>query len=830
MKEKRRPIVRFQSGPPRPVRYNPLMANKAEKDDFFEWDIGGQGFDDSKAIPEPEPVHPAEQPAAPSKRPWSHRRTLWMRAALAAIIVLILGGLWLLDWWSQRQTGADIERLLALDKSTPLAPVGGLTPLPILPVLRSMEVTGPDNVRADMAYAFSAPDGAVLNFAVPRFFERKDGAWSPVRVPGDFPGETLSYNGVRLILKYPAADADFVENTLGPFVDDVLVSACKQWQCSAGARAQIELDVAWGRPPSTPELPADDSLLFTLLAAGDLPRGIGAHRRPAFFLTGYPVGANSVAYLRRAFALQALTQLALSIDPQSYAAQSGPSPMENNPFLYAVVARMGARLELESPNALAPQPPEALAPLEQMWNWNSIENAEARRGRARASRTALAILNELLRDQPVEVEAEILHGQIPGGDSLAAFAALYGALAERGLTVEEMGARVQAALGQPGNTDLSFLRDAELVLNCETGPLFLTSDGQFHRLPLPEGFPVFAWVPEWSPDGRRIAVNFFLHSFVADLETAQTQWTPGIEGNAIMWSVGWASDSVLAYYHFRFPRPAEEFDLTSVELRFADLDDPTRSPPALPGVWIPGSFPGSQPNAGISPDRTAFLVTNQPFAEGSGEFSVMPILGGERTTVGAGTSPAWSPDSRSVAYVSQDQGERALTLKVFDRETGAQRTLPLGQQEQFIYDANGGSFSQLKWSPTGEQIAFVLGSSGSRGSTAWLGLARLDGSESFTITQSLEFIGQMNFSPDGRYLAVTFPDDRQPRLAIYETQRGELVRSLAGQWRNAQWSPGGDALWLFSDNGVQHLDQPLLRQSQPHEVTQGACQNALWKP
>jgi TolB protein len=110
-----------------------------------------------------------------------------------------------------------------------------------------------------------------------------------------------------------------------------------------------------------------------------------------------------------------------------------------------------------------------------------------------------------------------------------------------------------------------------------------------------------------------------------------------------------------------------------------------------------------------SPDRTraAFLSDRGDDEDWDAElWTVDADGGGQRLLAGNAFSlglPSWSPDGRSVVYVTSDDFDRNLGrgwvgLRLIDLETGSQRDLT-GRRFHFT--------TSVVWSPDGRQIAFV---------------------------------------------------------------------------------------------------------------------------
>jgi WD40 repeat protein len=98
------------------------------------------------------------------------------------------------------------------------------------------------------------------------------------------------------------------------------------------------------------------------------------------------------------------------------------------------------------------------------------------------------------------------------------------------------------------------------------------------------------------------------------------------------------------------------------------------------------------------------------------------------------------------------------------------------------------------------------------------------------LAETSQPIGSISFSPDGKYLAATFPADSVPSLILYDTTTGKIVRTLMGRWHKVQWAPTGQSVLLFSEQTVSKLAKPLDPQSQPEKMRNENCQNVVWNP
>ena len=122
-------------------------------------------------------------------------------------------------------------------------------------------------------------------------------------------------------------------------------------------------------------------------------------------------------------------------------------------------------------------------------------------------------------------------------------------------------------------------------------------------------------------------------------------------------------------------------------------------------------------------------------------------------------SPAWSPDGKTIAYLSDQGGEYRLHLAPQD-----------GKGEHRVLELHGaGFFSELRWSPDGKRIAYLDNSQ----TIYVLDLAtgrctKVAGNRVYTPLGVISF----NWSPDSRWLAYTVqPNPLVTTLYLYDAQQ-----------------------------------------------------------
>jgi len=166
---------------------------------------------------------------------------------------------------------------------------------------------------------------------------------------------------------------------------------------------------------------------------------------------------------------------------------------------------------------------------------------------------------------------------------------------------------------------------------------------------------------------------------------------------------------------------------------------------------------------------------------------------------------SWSPDGKSLAFVSKSKGGDVLCLiKVKDGK---------------IYKKLGFQFDAMRspsWSPEGKMIAFV----GIKDGKADLYICHIDNQELIKLTDNYYGDEDPSFSPDGRFIA--FSSDRplelnedsldykygHYNLYLLELKSRKIKNLTKGEGNNTSptWAPDGKKICFVSDrNGTYNL-------------------------
>lgn len=146
-------------------------------------------------------------------------------------------------------------------------------------------------------------------------------------------------------------------------------------------------------------------------------------------------------------------------------------------------------------------------------------------------------------------------------------------------------------------------------------------------------------------------------------------------------------------------------------------------------------------------------------------------------------SPSWSPNGRSLAYVSFENHQSAIFVQ--DVRTGARRIVSMA----------AGINGAPTWSPDGRQLAFVLSKTGSPN----IYVMNLSGGELRAVTHDFYINTEPNFSPDGKTLLFTSDRGGGPQIYQINVNGGSPSRiSFDGSYNaRASFTPDGKQIAMI---------------------------------
>jgi Tol biopolymer transport system component len=209
----------------------------------------------------------------------------------------------------------------------------------------------------------------------------------------------------------------------------------------------------------------------------------------------------------------------------------------------------------------------------------------------------------------------------------------------------------------------------------------------------------------------------------------------------------------------------------------------------LAALTFGGSTPPRRPSAGVSNGRIAFVAlhddTWQLFSVEPDGTGLVRLTDLEASLVAS--SPAWSPDGRTLAYTVRASDTDRSHIWVMDRRGSAHA----------ITEGPGGS-SDPAWSPDRSRIAFVR----SRDGNYEIYVMNADGSNSIRLTDDPEFDLAPAWSPDGERIAFQSNRDGNNDIYTMDVAGGDIIDLTdapgSGEFDPA-WSPDGTRIAFVSD-------------------------------
>ena len=256
----------------------------------------------------------------------------------------------------------------------------------------------------------------------------------------------------------------------------------------------------------------------------------------------------------------------------------------------------------------------------------------------------------------------------------------------------------------------------------------------------------------WSPDGKRVVV-------VTNLSGRFNLWTVPSEGgwpqqltvsDQRQTHPAWAPNGSWIVYQSDYDGN-EKWDLYMVSPVNGEVVQLTRTPDV------------SEESPAWSPDSRDIAYVMKP-AKGPGEIAVLHVLSRKSRNLTSNTSanvsstnPLWSPDGKQIAYTQVSATGRDANVLVVDVASGTS-TLLTGHDGEKRFEASG-------WSPDGKQLLIT-----SNGENGFDNVALLDVASKKIdwLTDAKWDVTAGQFSPDGKKLTWQKNVEGQTDLYLYD--------------------------------------------------------------
>ena len=214
--------------------------------------------------------------------------------------------------------------------------------------------------------------------------------------------------------------------------------------------------------------------------------------------------------------------------------------------------------------------------------------------------------------------------------------------------------------------------------------------------------------------------------------------------------------------------------------------------------------PGSYSQAAFSPDGSRLAVIKRDLDSDTQDVWTFDIATGKGTAVTSDSAldaaPVWSPDGRSVAYVSVRDNTHGLFRRASDGT---------GKEERLYQHTTGAPIVLTDWSADGRSLCFWSGDT--------MFILPLAGERKPLELKREDFFGRGGrFSPDGRLLA--FNSNQSGRFQIY-VRPLEPLAIAAGPSQVSNEGGIGGIVWRRDGRELFYLSQPPRQTVMAVELT-----------
>jgi len=221
--------------------------------------------------------------------------------------------------------------------------------------------------------------------------------------------------------------------------------------------------------------------------------------------------------------------------------------------------------------------------------------------------------------------------------------------------------------------------------------------------------------------------------------------------------------------------------------------------------------PGSYSQAAFSPDGSRLAVIKRDIDSDAQDVWTFDIETGKGRAITSDSTPdaapVWSPDGKSIAYVSVRENTNGIYRRAADG-TGA--------EEKLYVHSTGATIVLTDWSADGRYLTFWNGDT--------MFLLALSGDREPVELKREDFFGRGGrFSPDGRYLAYNSNDSGRFQIYVRALDPPSgAAGSAATRSQISQEGGIGGIVWRKDGKELFYLSQPPRQTVMAVEVTSGS--------
>jgi dipeptidyl aminopeptidase/acylaminoacyl peptidase len=310
--------------------------------------------------------------------------------------------------------------------------------------------------------------------------------------------------------------------------------------------------------------------------------------------------------------------------------------------------------------------------------------------------------------------------------------------------------------------------------------------------------------PRWSPDGKYLAFTSSRNNGKSQVWLLNRLGGEAVRLTDITQGVSefeWSPDSARLSLVIQDPKPE---DVQADKEKEKDKDKPAPAKPKTQPPWVIDRLQFKEDTVGYLDNRRTHLYVFSVEKK-----SLTQITSGEFDD----SQPAWSPDGKQLAFTSNRSTPDPDTTRDSNIWVVAADNTDKGAHLTQI-TTNPGADDQPAWSPDGKWIAYVtqLDAHLFWYATQHLAIAPSSGGAAKVLTLAFDrSVRRPRFSTDGNSIYFTAADDGTQNLCRITVSGGEVTRPIGGRVTVASYSLGKDGAIAAQIGTLDRPDEIFLQ-------------------